>query len=256
MGQNDKIHNPIEQYMKYIMDLDKPDKLPETTTDPVKHLEVKDSNKSPAGGGNRYDALKVADAIKQSVNIKMNPKADRLEQTTDLSETRIFDIKRHPVGLILPGLSVIVGYAAVFCLVSFLLPGFAKLVGAELSVVGPIVGQSMLVMVLLGVIFLFFTAKNYLLSQLILTDFNIVHIFRSGLIGKKVAQLPISDVEDIIVQQAGILPSLFSYGTIIIEMPEDQNNLIFKYAPDPDICARAVHDSRLEHLANHRITSL
>jgi hypothetical protein len=257
MGQDDKIHNPVEQYMKYIIDLDKPDKPSETVTEPTKHLEVKGSgHELSISGGDRYYALKIADAIKQSVNIKMIPKKDRQEQTENLSETLTFDVGHHPVGLIIIGLPVVVGYAAVFCLVSFLLPGFARLIGVELSVVGRIAGLSMLAMVLLGVMFLFFGAKNYLLNRLILTDFNIIHILKSGLGGKKAVELPMSDIENIIVRKTGILPSLFNYGTIIIETPQGQNNFVFKYAPDPDACAKAIHDHRLEYLANNGITEL
>lgn len=257
MGQDDKIHNPVEQYMKYIMDLDKPDKPPETTAEPTKHLEVKmGKNAHPnTDGGNRYDALKVADAIKQSVNLKMNSQQGKPEPIQSAEELRIFDIRRHPVGLVILFLKVIIAYAIAFSLVSFFLPGIAHLVGANLSTIGPIAGVFMLALCLLGAIILLFASRNYLLGRLILTDFNMVHIFRSGLFGRKVSELQVSDIKDVIIQKPGPLSSLFNYGTIIVETPEGQDDFIFTYTPNPEICAKAVNDSRLEYLANHRIAN-
>lgn len=258
MGQDDKIHNPVEQYMKYIMDLDKPDKPPEITAEPTKHLELKKGKdaRPQAGGGNRYDALKIADAIKQSVNIKRNSQQENPGQVQSAEELRIFDIRHHPVGLIILFLEVITAYAITLSLISFFLPGIAQLVGASLSSIGPIVGIFMLASCLLGVIALFFASRNYLSGRLILTDFNMVHIFRSGLFGSKVSELPMSDIKDVIIRNSGPLCSLFNYGTIIVETPEGQDDFIFTYTPDPEICAKAVNDCKLEYLANHGIANL
>ena len=258
MGQDDKIHNPVEQYMKYIMDLDKPDKPPETTAEPTKHLEVKMGKDARlrADGGNRYDALKVADAIKQSVNIKMNSQQENPEPVQSVEELRIFDIRRHPVGLVILFLEVITVYATAFSLISFFLPGIARAIGASLGTIGPITGIVMLALCLFGATALFFAARNYLSGRLILTDFNIVHVFRSGLYDRKVSELLLSDIKDVIIQKPSPLSSLFDYGTIIIETPEGQSDFIFTYTPDPEIYAKAVNDSRLEYLANHRIANL
>ncbi len=248
MGRDDKIHNPVEEYMSYIMDRDKPDKPPETTTALTKHLEIKkdgDDERSNTDGGSRQEALKVADAIKQSVNIRRNS-----------DEERIFDIKRHPIGLVLLLLVVIIGYSIAFSLIGFLLPGFADITGSELGSIGPVAGISMVAAFLLGVIYLSLKARNYRLNRLVLTDFNIVHVLQSGLLGKKVAKLPVSDVENVVIQKNGLFPSIFNYGTIIIETSEERDNFIFEYAPDPDSYAKAVRDSKLEYLANYSLPNL
>ncbi|MEX2014439.1 MAG: PH domain-containing protein [Candidatus Saccharimonadales bacterium] len=248
MGQDDKIRNPVEEYMRYLMDRDKPDKPPETITEPARHLEVKKGRDEElqlnSTAGNRQEALKVADAIKQLVNIKR-----------DAKEEHIYNIKRHPVGLILIFLAVIISYALVFSVIGFLLPGFAELTGTELSSIGPVVGVSMLVVFLIGLIYLSFKARNYLLHRLVLTDLNIIHILHSGALNKEIVKLPVSDVENVKIQKAGLFPSIFNYGTIIIETIEGRNDFIFRYAPYPDIYAKFVNDSKLEYLASRKITS-
>lgn len=249
MNSDDKIHNPVEEYMKYLMNRDKPDKPPETITEPTKHLEVKMGRDEEytlnSSGGNRQEALKVADAIKQSVNLKRDSK-----------EEHIFSIRRHPIVMILTFIAVIIGYAVAFSVIGFFLPGFADLTGSELSSIGPLAGVSMLLVFSLGLIYLLFKARNYMLHRLVLTDFNIIHVLYSGILDKKIAKLSVADVENVKIQKTGLFSSIFNYGTIIIETIEGQNNFIFKYAPYPDIHAKAVNDCKLEYLASHKIASL
>lgn len=250
MGQDDQIHNPVEQYMKYLMDLDKPDKPPEIINEPAQHLEIKSARHPLNKGGSRYDALKIADAIKQSVNVKKNSKENKFNRTQSLNQKRIFNIKRHPASLIIISLSGVVVYAAVFSLISFLLPGFANLVGTDLAVVGPIVGLFMLVMIALGLVLLFLIAKNYLANRLVLTDLKLIQILRTGIKDKVTMELPVNDVEDVVVRKSGIFQVIFNYGTLAIKTPEGQNDFIFKYASHPDIYAKAIQDSRLKYMAS------
>ncbi|HEX5798073.1 MAG TPA: PH domain-containing protein [Candidatus Saccharimonadales bacterium] len=250
MNSDDKIHNPVEEYMKHLMERDKPDKPPETITEPTKHLEVKMDRGEEHGafnssGGSRQEALKVADAIKQSVNLKRSSK-----------EEHIFNIRRHPMGIILAFLAVIIGYAVVFSVIGFLLPGFADLTGSELSSIGLLAGISMLAVFSIGLMYLLFKARSYMLHRLILTDLNIIHILHTGILDKKITKLPVADVENVKIQKTGLFSSIFNYGTIIIETIEGQNNFTFKYAPYPDIHAKAVNDCKLEYLASHKIASL
>ncbi len=255
MGNDDnKIHNPVEEYMRYIMDKDKPDKPLETTAEPTKHLEVKKAADSRnVEGGSRHDALKVADAIEQSINIK---KMESAQAKTAPPQLQVSEIKHHPVGLILIFLVVITSYAIAFSVVSFLLPGIAGLIGSDLNTVGPITGIIMLLTLIFGIIFLLFTIRKFLLNRVILTSLNIVEVSHLGLSGKKVRELPMTDIEDVLVEKAGLFPSLFNYGTIIVKTPYGLDDLIFRYAPDPETFAKAIDDSKLEYLAGHRTVSL
>lgn len=255
MGNDDnKIHNPVEEYMQYLMDKDKPDKPLETTAEPTKHLEVKKAlNSQSTEGGNRQDALKVVDAIDQSVNIK---KPEFAQAKTVPPPLQVSEIKRHPVGLVLIFLVVVTSYAIAFSLISFLLPGIASLLGSDLNTVGPIAGIIMLLTLIFGIIFLLFTARKFLLDGVILTDSNIVEVSSLGLARKKVRELPMTDIENVAVEKAGLFPSLFNYGTMIVKTSYGLDDLIFGYASDPETFAKAINDSKLEYLAGYRTVSL
>lgn len=252
MGNDDKIHNPVEQYMQFIMDQDKPDKSPETTTEPTRHLEVKKRNNKDSSDaiGSQTEAIKVGEAIKQSVNFNINSAQDSPEQTQQTNETRVFDVGRHPVGLIAICVAVIISYAIVFSAVGFLLPGLVDTFGVKPSSVGLL----MLVVFIVGVIYMIFIGRGYLLNRLILTDFNIVHILQQGLFRKKIFELSLTDIEDIYIEKSGLLPILFNYGTITIKTAYSRNDLIFRYVPGPDVCAKAVEDTKLTYLAGYNRT--
>lgn len=258
MSQDDKIHNPVEQYMEYIMNQDKPDKPPETTTEPARHLEVKGFNQAADSSGSRDEALKVADAIKQSIDIKTGQERDTLqkENPEDISRTTIFNIQRHSIGLILALTAAVAVYAAGFSLISFLLPSLARATGIELNVIGPIAGISMLIITAIGVALLPAVGRSYNFNRLVLTESSLIHSLSFGLVNKKVYEIPLTDIEDVSVQNTDMLSSAFSYGTINIKTVEDQNDLKFKYAPNPSAYAKAIQDSRLEYLADHRLSFL
>lgn len=255
MGQDDKIRNPVEEYMQYIVDRDKPEKPVETTAGPAKHLEVKKSPENSADT-NANEALKIADAIRQSVQIKRNYPQAGPDRVIDTEEDKEFDIRRHPVGLVMIFLSVIVTFAATFSLVSFLLPGIADLIGAELSLIGPIVGICMIIASILGAVFLFFAARGYLSNRMILTSLNIAYTLQTGLRSIKTGELSLDDIKDVKVRKTGVISRLFNYGTMMIETTDGENNLMFIYTPDPDVQAKLVHDYKLEYLARHKIFSL
>lgn len=249
MSQDDKIHNPVEQYMQYIMDQDKPDKPPETTAEPTGHLEVKGNN------GNRDEALKVADALKQSMNIRSSLEYD-FQKVEESAQTTTFNMQRHPMGLILILTLAVVVYAIVFSLISFFLPTLASAMGTELNVIGPIAGVIMLVLVAVGIISSLAVSRAYRLNRLILTESSLIHALNSGLANNKIYEIPLADIENVSVQNTDILSSAFSYGTINIKTIEGQNNVKFRYAPSPDVYAKAIQDSRLEYLTDHRLSFL
>lgn len=252
MGQDDKIRNPVEEYMQYLIDRDKPGKLAETTAEPAKHLEVK-KTADPISQNN--EALKVADAIKQSVNIKKNSE-EQASQSEDLQDDLIFDIKRHPFGLATIFISVIVVWAAAFSLVSFLLPGLARLFGLKLSVVGPVVGICMIAVTLFVVLFLSFAAKRYLSSRLMLTDFSLGYSLPLGQSSNKTGEIPLDEIKDVKVYKKSILASIFNYGTLVIETSKGKNGLTFDYAHNPETYAKSIQDSKLRYLAYYKIFNL
>lgn len=247
MTHYDKIHNPVEKYMQDIMDLDKPEKPPETTARPGGKLEVKasDNPKNNTSSGSRHEALKISDAIKQSVKLNIKPK--KSSKTVDQTpRSKIFDIKRHPIGLIYIYLIAIVGCSAFFSAVSFALPALASFTGVGLDVVGLIAGLSMVAITLSLAVIMFFVWKAYKRNSLILTDPNTMKVFQSGIFGDRNSQIDMQDIENVTVRSGGMLSDIFNYGTIIIKTAAGQDDLIFKYAPNPEVCAKTLQEIKLK----------
>lgn len=256
MDGDENTYNPVEQYMKDIMDSDKPDKPAETTAKPTNKLEIRsvDTDTPEPNSGSRDDALKISDAIKQSINIQTNPIKNKTIAKKIPLETQIFNVKQHPLGFILILLTVIISYAALFSLISFLLPGIANATSLSLSTLGPIAGYLMLIIVVIGLVFLLAFGRAYKTNRLELTDLNVLGTVHSGYFNKKAFRLPIADIENVIVNKSGLFPKLFDYGTLKIKTNKNRNDIVFQYTPNPNICAEAVLDARLEYLASRSFT--
>lgn len=246
--EDNKIHNPVENYMREIMNLDKPDKPAETTAEPARQLEVKGSGQ-PAPEVNRNEAVKIADALKQAVNFHRN----QIEKTP---ETQIFNIGRHPIGLVYLYVFTVVSYSVVFSLVSYLLPAFSNAIGVDLNMIGPITGYLMLTMVVIGIISLVFASRSYLGNRLILTDAGLTFIGPTGRGNDESLQLPLNEIESVAPLQNGLFSRLFSYGTLAIKTPKNKTDVLFRYVPNPDFYIRTIQDAKLEYIANNDSTRL
>lgn len=220
-GEDENIRNPVEEYMKEIMNLGKPEKSPQTTAKPTDKLEIKEPEHSSRPVNSANEAIKIGDTLK-SANIEARKPGKPIK-----------NIHRHPIGLIFTYLSVVIGYAVFFSLISFFLPGLADTVGISLSTAGTIIGMLMIILALLGFAFLALTTRLYFVNRLILTEESMKYVLPSGLNDKKTTEIALSDIKNISLQQEGSLASLLNYGTLSVETSEDQDNIFFNYLPDP-----------------------
>lgn len=164
------------------------------------------------------------------------------------SEVKIADIRRHPFGLVLIYLQVIVAYILAFGLILFLLP---SVVGENNSTADTFLAVLMLASSVLAALFLVIATKIYRGNQLILTDINVTQVLQTGLFSRKVSELTMENVEDVTADQNGIFPTIFNYGTLRVETAGEQNNFIFKYCPNPNAYAKALQDARASYYAKH-----
>ncbi len=79
----------------------------------------------------------------------------------------------------------------------------------------------------------FIAAFLYRSSVIFVTSEKIAQVQYVSLFNRKVSQLSIGDVQDVTVNQKGILAHLFKYGTLVIETAGEQQNYTFTYVPDP-----------------------
>lgn len=177
-------------------------------------------------------------------------------------ERIICEIKRHPFGII----SV---YAAAL---------FAIIVAGVLAVSAPNLFSDynsdsnlsayvaigvVLFIILMGLILVVATVV-YWQNRWIVTDDSITQITQDSLFGRRVSQLSMENLEDITVDQHGILPNLFNYGTLKAETAGEHSKFTFLYCPEPNKYARLIlevhetflHQRRHQPQAVHPITPI
>ncbi len=159
-------------------------------------------------------------------------------------ETKIADIRRHPFGLFLIYIQVMVGLAVAAVFIFGFLPSLTSGTGSMGSqITGLFLGIGSIVVVM-ALIMLLLVTRIYQSNQLIVSDVNVTQVLQTGLFSRKVSELSMNNIEDVTSVQKGILQTMFNYGTLIIETAGEQNNFTFHYCPNPNAYARAILDSR------------
>jgi uncharacterized membrane protein YdbT with pleckstrin-like domain len=94
-------------------------------------------------------------------------------------------------------------------------------------------------------------AYLYRSNVILVTSEKLAQVLNPSLFNRKISQLSIGDAQDVTVNQRGIFPHLFNYGTIVIETAGEQQNYTFTYAPEPYVCAEAIVSSHEENLKKY-----
>ncbi len=163
-------------------------------------------------------------------------------------ETKVADIRRHPFGLFVIYVQVIVALGLSFGLIFFLLPGVLETLGLTGAGTTSVIVILAFLVMLLGLLFLFLATRIYQASQLIVTDIHVTQVAQIGIFNRKVSELAMHSIEDVTAQQKGLFPLLFNYGTLHVETAGEQDNFIFIYCPNPNAYAKALLDARAEYL--------
>ncbi len=164
----------------------------------------------------------------------------------DVEEQLVCSIKKHPIGLV--GIYIF----GIIAILGILFGGIwlgATLSSNDLGVDVPfplesiIIGVVAIVAILIAVI-TYIAGYIYMHNILIVTSDKIVQILYRNLVDRKVSQLSLGELQDITVDQKGLLARVFGYGTLVIETAGEQNNYNFTYAVQPYECAKMVVGAR------------
>jgi membrane protein YdbS with pleckstrin-like domain len=98
----------------------------------------------------------------------------------------------------------------------------------------------------IALIFLILFVATYVYRQsvLLVTDKNLIQILQRGLFVRKVSRLSMSNVEDVSAEQNGFLPTIFNYGTLMVQTAGEMENFIFPYCPNPNFYSDRILDAR------------
>jgi len=160
-------------------------------------------------------------------------------------------LKRHPIGIISLYFSGFVALAILAALAFFLLPNAAaqySITDINGLVYGGLGGLLILLVLILGV-----ATVIYWQNQWIVTTDSITQITQTSLFDRQVAQLSMDNLEDVTVDQNGILPHIFNYGSLKVETAGERSKFVFQYCPSPNDYARKIleiHEAFLEERRN------
>jgi uncharacterized membrane protein YdbT with pleckstrin-like domain len=159
-------------------------------------------------------------------------------------ETKIFDLRRHVIGLIFLHIQITLGFGIACILTLFFMPTVGDLFNIASATVVALASMFILFIIGFGFIFLILATRIYEGNQLIVSDMNITLVHQVSLFNRQISELSLGNIEDVTARQNGILPTIFNYGSLHIETAGEQNNFVFHYCPNPNAYAKAILDAR------------
>lgn len=88
-------------------------------------------------------------------------------------------------------------------------------------------------------------------SKLTLTDQSLVQVIQRSLFNCKTSRLSMSNVEDVNVEQTGVIANIFGYGTLTVQTAGEEDNFVFTYCPTPNIYAERILEARQSYARQH-----
>jgi uncharacterized membrane protein YdbT with pleckstrin-like domain len=165
------------------------------------------------------------------------------------SEIALFNSDEHVVTVVhrsIIGLVYIYLFAlaAVVALIALAVLAFPSIFSSLSDNSNMLVLAGMVFAIALVFFILFIATYVYRQSKLIVTDQNLIQILQGGLFSRKISRLSVSNVEDVTADQHGFLPTIFDYGTLVVETAGEMKNFIFPYCTNPNKFADQILDAR------------
>lgn len=151
-------------------------------------------------------------------------------------EQNICEIKRHPIGII--GNYIVAGVLIVGALVA----GIAvEMFAASLA---PMVWGVGLLLILVAFVMLFVGTKIYWGNRWIVTSDSITQVTQTSLFDTQSSQLSMGNIEDVTVEQDGMLQHMYNYGLLRVETAGEHSKFVFPFCPNPKDYARQILNTR------------
>ena len=186
-------------------------------------------------------------------NQSQNPPQSALHPMVVLrpGERVICEIKRHPFGILSAYFSGAIAIIAVFTL-AIVAPSYLEQSGAT-NLAGPALLAAIILSI--GIVCgLWIATSIYWQNRWIVTDDSVTQIIQDGLFGRRTSQLSMENLEDVTVDQHGIIQSMFNFGTLKAETAGERSKFVFPFCPNPNAYARKileVHEAFL-HQSRHQ----
>lgn len=162
----------------------------------------------------------------------------------------ILDIKRHPIGMVIPTFVTVLLSAIILvfaALISSFSPSIPLLASVRPSAIFTIAIFLTTLVVLGGAIALWV----YLQNRFFLTNESVVQEIQTSLFVRHEQTVSLGSIEDASFFQAGLIQTLFDYGTIRLSTEGEETTYIFHYVADPKRQV-AVLNNAIESFKNGR----
>lgn len=165
----------------------------------------------------------------------------------DPNETKLCEIAKHPIGILVVYLQAGVGFIVALGLSYFLLPTVIE----DTETAFLYANLFAAVTIVFAVVIVLLSTIVYRKNRFIVTDRNITQILQFGLFNRKVSQLNMVNVEDVTSKQNGMLANMFGYGELVVETAGEQSNFHFSHCPNPSYYAKVILNAREELLGQN-----
>jgi hypothetical protein len=161
-------------------------------------------------------------------------------------ERVICEIKRHPFGLLslyFIFVAVVVVAIAAVVVAPHILTGMTSQNQAALAL------GALIICAITG-LFTYIGASVYKGNRWIVTSDSITQITQISLFNKQTSQLSMENLEDVTVEQNGMLQSMFGFGRLRAETAGERSKFVFDYCPRPSEFAKqiiAAHETYIAH---------
>lgn len=161
-------------------------------------------------------------------------------------EQVICEINRHPIGIIgnyIMGTLLLLFFAAGALIaphfVSDAMRHNVTIWGAGIFVIAAaFISLAMYIM-----------AKVYKGNCWIVTSDSLTQVSQISLFSRQSSQLSLHNLEDVTVQQNGLIQSMFNFGTLRAETAGERSKFVFPFCPDPNARARDILMAREKFMA-------
>jgi len=158
-------------------------------------------------------------------------------------------IKRHPFGILSLYVMAMVGILVVTVLGFYFLPKLLESYGGDANVM---FFSGLAIVIAALVLVLGIATSVYWQNQWTVTSDSITQISQKSLFARQVSQLSMDNLEDVTVDQDGILQQLFNFGTLKVETAGERSKFQFIYCPRPNEYARRILEAHELFLEDRR----
>jgi hypothetical protein len=144
----------------------------------------------------------------------------------------ILDIKRHPIGLLMPIFAMILLLGGIFAFASF----YPSIYDAAASAIMPSMTAMFGIIVLLSALVVLGGAVAlwvYLQNEFFMTNESVIQEIQDSLFSRHEQTVSLGSIEDASYVQGGILQTILDYGTIRLSTEGEETTYIFRYVSRP-----------------------